>query len=400
MKKFTRFAAIFVTAALVLGFAGCKHPEADVSDPVPEKYTVTFDSDGGSAVEKQTVEEGKKATKPADPTKEGYDFAGWYNGEAAFDFETAIKANITLKAHWTIKTFTVTFDTDGGSTVAAQTVDYNQMATKPADPTKDGYVFLGWYNGDTKFNFTTKIMSNITLKADWGLLLDDLYNKIAAGETDITVTLTCDGILRPEDDYSNNGKFSPGKDYALGIPAGVTVKIQTDGLPRNLQMSARCGNMISVYGTLIIEENVNMSGSVHWDAIHIYSGGSVTMNGGSISGFIPGGSGWASVYIEKGGLFYMNGGLITNNKLNGAVGVYGSFEMTGGSISGNETNKTYLAGGVTVFKDGVFNMTGGSITENTNINTSVPDNTLTNLYVREGGTYNNTKYEEDTEIVF
>ena len=124
------------------------------------------------------------------------------------------------------------------------------------------------------------------------------------------------------------------------------------------------------------------------------------MNGGSISGFIPGGSAFASVYIEKGGLFYMNGGLITNNKLNGAVGVYGSFEMTGGSISGNETNKTVFAGGVTVFKDGVFNMTGGSITENTNINTSVPDNTLTNLYVREGGTYNNTKYEEDKEIVF
>ena len=399
MKKITSFAAFFVFAALVFNFAGCKQAEEPVSDPVIAKYTVTFDSDGGSAVEKQTVEEGKKATKPTDPIKEGYDFAGWYNGEAAFDFETAIKANITLKAHWTIKTFTVTFDTDGGSEVVAQTVEYNGKATKPADPTKDGYIFKGWYNGDTEFWFNSiAITENITVKAKWEIILDDLYNKIAAGETDITVTLTCDGYLRPEDDYSNNGKFNPGKDYALKIPAGVTVKIQTDGLPRNLKMSARCGSMINVYGTLIIEENVNMSGSVHWDAIHIYSGGSVTMNGGSISGFIPGGSAFASVYIEKGGLFYMNGGLITNNKLNGAVGVYGSFEMTGGSISGNATNKTVFAGGVTVFKDGVFNMTGGSITENTN--TSVPDNTLTNLYVREGGTYNNTKYEEDKEIVF
>lgn len=396
MTKLSKIAMLVLSVTFVLAFASC---EKEV-DEVPT-YTVTFDSDGGSVVEQQTVKEGKKAIKPAaDPEKEGYKFAGWYNGDEVFDFETAIKTELTLKAHWTIKSYTVTFDTDGGSEVAAKTVDYNGKATKPADPKKEGYIFSGWYNGDTQFNFNTAITTNVTIKAHWGVLLDDLYSKIAAGETDITVTLTCDGYLRPEDDYSNNGKFNPGKDYALIIPAGVTVKIQTDGVPRDLKMSARCGNMISVYGTLIIEENVNMSGSVHWDAIHIYSGGSVTMNGGSISGFSPGGSAFASVYIEKGGLFYMNGGLITNNKLNGAVGVYGSFEMTDGSISGNATNKTVFAGGVTVFKDGVFNMTGGSITENTNTNTSVPDNTLTNLYIREGGTYNNTKYAENTEITF
>lgn len=403
MKKFTRFAVIFVITALVLSFVGCKHPEADVSDPVPEKYTVTFDSDGGSAVEKQTVEEGKKATKPADPTKEGYDFAGWYNGEAAFDFEIAIKANITLKAHWTIKTFTVTFDSNGGSTVAAQTVDYDGKAIKPADPTKDGYVFLGWYNGDTKFNFTTKIMSNITLKADWGLLLDDLYSKIAAGETDITVTLTCDGILRPEDDYDNTGKFDPGKNYALKIPAGVTVKVQTDGLPRNLQMSARCGYMVKIYGTLIIEDNVNIragSGGIHWGCIEVGSGGSFIMNGGSISNFSHGGSIYKTVDILNGGTFSMTGGSITNNTVKGAVGVYGNFEMSGGIISGNKTNQTTSyyggAGGVTVYSGGTFTMTGGTIRDN--INTATEGDKPTNLYIYKDGTYNGTKYEENTEI--
>ena len=68
--------------------------------PAPTTHTVTFDSDGGSAVEAQTINEGNKATKPADPTKEGYTFKGWFNGENEYDFDTAVTAPITLKAKW------------------------------------------------------------------------------------------------------------------------------------------------------------------------------------------------------------------------------------------------------------------------------------------------------------
>lgn len=67
---------------------------------VPTIYAVTFDSDGGSAVTAQTVESGKPATKPADPTKEGYTFKGWYLGETAYDFATPVTGDITLKAKW------------------------------------------------------------------------------------------------------------------------------------------------------------------------------------------------------------------------------------------------------------------------------------------------------------
>ena len=66
-------------------------------------YTVTFDTNGGSAVDSQTVAGGNKAQKPADPQKLGYQFAGWFAQDAqeAFDFEhTAISADITLTAHW------------------------------------------------------------------------------------------------------------------------------------------------------------------------------------------------------------------------------------------------------------------------------------------------------------
>ena len=79
-------------------------PETSGETPTVATYTVTFDSDGGSEVASQTVESGKTATKPADPTKSGektsYAFLGWYNGDSAFDFASAIKSNVTLKAKW------------------------------------------------------------------------------------------------------------------------------------------------------------------------------------------------------------------------------------------------------------------------------------------------------------
>ena len=133
----------------------------------PTEYTVTFDADGGSTVAAQTVESGAKATAPAAPTKEGYTFAGWFNGETAWDFETAVTANVTLKAAWTLNTYTVTFDADGGSDVAAATVNHGAKATAPTAPTKTGYTFAGWYNGEAAWDFETAVTANVTLTAAW-----------------------------------------------------------------------------------------------------------------------------------------------------------------------------------------------------------------------------------------
>ena len=86
--------------------------ETDTPDtPVDVKnvFTVTFNSDGGSTVDPQRVVDGEKAIRPADPTKDGFTFAGWYLGETAYDFDTPVTGNITLVAHWTdTKTYTVT----------------------------------------------------------------------------------------------------------------------------------------------------------------------------------------------------------------------------------------------------------------------------------------------------
>jgi len=139
---------------------------------VVTKYTVTFDTDGGSNVASQTVELGKLATKPADPTKEGYTFVGWYYNGSEYNFATKVTKNITLTAKYTknpvvVTKYTVTFNTDGGSNVASQTVESGKLATKPADPTKDGYTFLGWYHNGSKYDFSSKVTGNITLTAKY-----------------------------------------------------------------------------------------------------------------------------------------------------------------------------------------------------------------------------------------
>ena len=129
-------------------------------------HTVTFDSDGGSAVPAQNVSNGGRATKPTDPTRNGYEFNGWFNGDLEWNFTTAITASITLKAKWTALHI-VTFDSDGGSAVVAQTIRNGNTATKPTNPTRNGYEFDGWFVGETEWNFASAITAPITLKAKW-----------------------------------------------------------------------------------------------------------------------------------------------------------------------------------------------------------------------------------------
>ncbi|MDR1175959.1 MAG: InlB B-repeat-containing protein, partial [Treponema sp.] len=104
--------------------------------PVPDTYyTVTFDTNGGSAApEAQTVVEGSKATEPAAPTKAGYIFGGWFREMEMvnqWNFATdTVTADITLYAKWSTVTYTVTFDTNGGSAAPeAQTVAEGSKAT-------------------------------------------------------------------------------------------------------------------------------------------------------------------------------------------------------------------------------------------------------------------------------
>ena len=114
-------------------------------------YTVTFNSNGGSAVKAQTVKNGAKASKSADPAKSGYTFKGWYSDKSltkAYDFNSAVESDLTLHAKWGASapaaSYTVVFDSNGGSAVEAQTVEAGCAAVEPPAPTRPNCVFNGW----------------------------------------------------------------------------------------------------------------------------------------------------------------------------------------------------------------------------------------------------------------
>jgi len=124
-----------------------------------DQYTITFDTDGGNNIDTITQDYGTDVTAPANPTKEGYTFAGWDKTIPA----TMPAENVTIKAQWQINQYTITFDTDGGSAIAPITQDYGTAVNAPAAPTKDGYTFAGW----DKEIPATMPAENVTIKALW-----------------------------------------------------------------------------------------------------------------------------------------------------------------------------------------------------------------------------------------
>ena len=123
------------------------------------QYTIAFDTNGGSEIAPITQDYGTEITAPDNPTRKGYTFKGW-DKEIP---ETMPAENITVKAQWEINQYTITFDTNGGSEIAPITQDYGTEITAPADPTRKGYTFKGW----NKEIPETMPAENITVKAQW-----------------------------------------------------------------------------------------------------------------------------------------------------------------------------------------------------------------------------------------
>ena len=165
-------------------------------------YTVTFESNGGSNVaSKQTI---GYVARPTDPTKDDYEFAGWYTDAELtneFNFNDKISENITLYAKWitpslnpgdnhgsntgdnsgsqVTPTYTVKFESNGGTTVGDKTTVDGKI-TAPNNPSRDKYNFEGWYQDvdlTIPFDFNSTITSNITLYAKWNHIDDATYNE-------------------------------------------------------------------------------------------------------------------------------------------------------------------------------------------------------------------------------
>ena len=201
------------------------------------KFIVTFDNEGTRTT--AIIDNGVKLTAPAAPTKEGYRFGGWYydnnGGKAKWDFDTdTVTRAMTLTAKW-VQTYTVTFETSGGSAVAPVTVDAGSTATKPADPTKSGHNFGGWYKDSTLQ--TPWDFANGTVTADTTLYAKWTANPPAPSYDDSDPTYA---VSAPA---AENGSVtvSP-KNASAGSTVTITVKPDSGYVLETISATDRNGN--------------------------------------------------------------------------------------------------------------------------------------------------------------
>ena len=232
-------------------------------DETPEAstFTVSFSTDGGTKVDSQTVDKGSKAKKPAtDPTKNGCTFDGWYTStdggktlsSTAFDFNTAISANITIYAKWNIAEgyYKVTFELDGGTLTTGKfvSVQSGEKVTKPADPTKSGYEFDNWYSDSeytTAFDFAnTSIAADTSIYAKW----------IALGTGSISFTQK---EIREVTMTKSNGSYTFTVSQLpedLALPEGTTLSYRFIITGQSLTMGASVSNQNA---TNVVNSNTN-----------------------------------------------------------------------------------------------------------------------------------------------
>ncbi|MDR1299037.1 MAG: InlB B-repeat-containing protein [Oscillospiraceae bacterium] len=175
--------------------------------PLPQPHEVTFESNGGTTVDAQTVTDGDTAAEPAEPTRAGYDFDGWYTDDGTFadeyDFAMPVTGDFTLYAKWDATVYSISYDLAGGENNAANPDSYtvNTLPVMLEDATLDDYTFTGWvWEGVSSGD-------------------DDTYNTIAVGTTgDVSLRATW-SAAEYEITYTLNGG-----DNHIDNPAGYTVE--------------------------------------------------------------------------------------------------------------------------------------------------------------------------------
>ena len=157
-------------------------PGAQITGEVMGACTVTFLSDGEHTAPPQ-IRANAPADQPADPTKEGYTFIGWYNGESEWDFEAPVTTGLILTAKWQVNQYTITFKPENGGQDIVIKQDYGTAITAPANPTKTGYTFAGW----DKTIPSTMPAGDMTITAQWQVNQYTITFKPENGGQDIVI---------------------------------------------------------------------------------------------------------------------------------------------------------------------------------------------------------------------
>ena len=185
------------------------------------KYTITFDTNGGSEIAPITQDYGTEITAPDNPTRKGYTFKGW-DKEIP---ETMPAENMTVKAQWEINQYTITFDTNGGSEIAPITQDYGTEITAPDNPTRKGYTFKGWDKEIPK----TMPAENMTVKAQWKINQYTITFDTNGGSEIAPITQDYGTEITAPDNPTRKGYTFKGWDKEIPetMPAeNITVKAQ------------------------------------------------------------------------------------------------------------------------------------------------------------------------------
>ena len=193
--------------------------KTNIPDPTGTPVTVTYDyGERGGIYAKQIVQAGEKAIEPDVPSRQGYQFTDWYLDDTKYDFNTAVTGNMTLTAKWTANSYTITFDTDGGSKIDPITQDYGTQITAPADPTREGYTFIGW----DKAIPATMPAEDLTVTAQWRINRYTVTFDTDGGSAVASITQDYGTAITAPADPTREGYTFIGWDKAIPatMPAG------------------------------------------------------------------------------------------------------------------------------------------------------------------------------------
>jgi len=159
---------LLVFCCLIVGLY-CLNP---IKDEILKTHLMSFDSEGGTAIQALEFPECSTLEEPANPTKEGYIFKGWtLNGEP-FDFSKEVCGDVELKAEWEeqkpeVKYVTIYISNGDGSENSPVVIEEGTIPTKPSDPTRENYIFKGWTLNGQPYNFDAPVPDGSVITATW-----------------------------------------------------------------------------------------------------------------------------------------------------------------------------------------------------------------------------------------
>lgn len=379
------------------------------------QYTVTFDVNGGAGANITRKVDFFVGELPAEPTWTGHTFGGWFtaaDGGKQVNAETRVTDNVTYYAHWTVKQYTVTFNTGGGPTVQSRTVDHGAtLGELPAGPAWEGYTFGGWFTAPidgTKIETPQKVTANVTYYAQWtaqtmnvtfvpgeGGSVSETSKSVTYGQPygDLPVpthndsdqkfvgwqdtngnTVTASTVVVTAGNHELTAQWKNTHTHKVdpngsGNAAEFTVAL-TASTDLNNGGDFYLSNDLTINDTLTIPANqtVNLCLNGHNistqggnTCITVASGGTLNLCDCAGTGAVTGGGGGGNSIKNTGGTVNIYSGNVNVTSGNGSgIDNTGTVTVSGGSINVKVNNST--GSGIKNSGSGTVTVTGGSVT--------------------------------------